>query len=161
MTLSWGVHADPLRKAIHRLKYQRDMALGEALAGHLVELVKTNGLEANAVAAVPLAKRRERERGYNQAALLARPLALSLGLDYLPAALKRTRETASQVGLSIEERHLNVAGAFTAEAKSVKEKRIFLVDDVLTTGATLNAAAAALKEAGAACVIGLSIARAA
>lgn len=146
---AWGMYQDPLRKAIRRLKYARDIALGDALAQHLLGLVERNRIEADLVIPVPLGRKRRKERGYNQAALLARSLALMVGLPFKPMAAKRTRETASQVGLSLEERHDNVAGAFWADPEQVAGKAVLLVDDVLTTGATLEAAAQALRHAGA------------
>lgn len=157
---AWGKYQEPLSKAIKRLKYARDIALGDALAQHLVWLVESNNIKADMVVPVPLGKNRQRERGYNQAALLARSLALILGLAFKPAAVVRTRETASQVGLSLEERLLNVSGAFRAVPDTVRGKRILLVDDVLTTGATLEATAVALREAGAASIEAVVVSRA-
>lgn len=146
---AWGMYQDPLRKAVRRLKYSRDIALGDALAQHLMWLVEKYQIEAEMVVPVPLGQKRQKERGYNQAALLARSVALGLGLPYKPRAARRTRETASQVGLSLEERQHNVAGAFWANPDLVVHRAVLLVDDVLTTGATLEAAAQALRQAGA------------
>jgi len=157
---AWGKYQDPLRKAIRRLKYSRDIGLGDALAQHLVWLTERNKIGAEMVIPVPLGKKRHKERGYNQAALLARSLALVCGIPIQTSALVRTRETASQVGLSLEERRLNVAGAFTADAGKVKGKRVLLVDDVLTTGATLEAAAEALRMAGTRKIEAVVVARA-
>lgn len=157
---AWGHYQDPLRKAIRRLKYSRDIALGDALAQHLVWLVERNQIEADIVVPVPLGKKRQRERGYNQAALLARSLALVLGLPFRPGAVVRFRETQSQVGLSLEERHLNVSGAFRGNPKIVSQKQILLVDDVLTTGATLEATAQALMYAGASKIEAVVVSRA-
>ncbi len=101
-----------------------------------------------------------KERGYNQAALLARPLALAFGKDYSTQALARVRETASQVNLSMEERRLNVAGAFRAVESRVERRAILLIDDVTTTGSTIQACAEALISCGAEIVYGLTLARA-
>jgi len=146
---AWGYHQDPLRKAVHKLKYRGDLAQGDALSAHLLEVIWRAGLEMELVIPVPLGRQRERQRGYNQAGLLARPLAAALGLPYRPKAISRVRETASQVGQSLEARRENVADAFFARPEHVSGKRVLLVDDVLTTGATLDAAAKALKQAGA------------
>lgn len=157
---AWGKYQDPLRKAIRRLKYSRDIGLGDALAQHLVWLAESNKIKAEIIVPVPLGKKRQKERGYNQAALLARSLALICGIPIKTSALVRTRETASQVGLSLEERRLNVAGAFAAHSVKVKDKYVLLVDDVLTTGSTLEAAAEALHRSGARKIEAVVVARA-
>jgi len=112
------------------------------------------------VVPVPISLSRRSERGYNQAALLARPITLCFGLEYRPQALEKSRETRSQVGLSLEERQTNVHGAFFAEHRIVEGKNILVVDDVTTSGATLNACAQALRLAGAKEVYCLTLARA-
>ncbi len=150
-----------VRRAVHRLKYHRDLALAETLAGELLALVQSEGWAVEAVVPVPLGPMRRRERGYNQAALLAFPLALGLGVPYRGGALARTRETASQVGLGAAARRRNVAGAFAVvQPQAVEGKILLLVDDVMTTGATLDAAASALKNAGARRVFAVTVARA-
>ncbi len=108
---------------------------------------------------VPLSEERYHERGYNQASLLAKPLAARLSLTFNPYALKRIRHTASQVGLSAHERHQNVIGAFEAETDLVRGKSLLIVDDVMTTGATMKACAQALKKAGAKSAYGVVLAR--
>ncbi len=157
---AWGKYQDPLRKAIRRLKYSRDIGLGDALAKHLVQLVVEHEIRAEVVVPVPLAKKRKSKRGYNQSALLARSLAYNLGIDFQPRAASRVRETASQVGLSLEERQENVAGAFRADPGRVSGKSVLLVDDVLTTGATLDAAGEAIRRAGARKIDAVVVARA-
>jgi predicted amidophosphoribosyltransferase len=103
---------------------------------------------------------RLKECGYNQAALLARPLALGCGLAFRPQALTRVRETRSQVGLSFVQRCENVSGAFQAWPDRVSGLNVLVVDDVATSSATLEACAAALLGAGANQVYGLTLARA-
>jgi len=109
---------------------------------------------------VPLHRQRERERGYNQADLIARPLARRLGLPYRPVLLMRTKPRPDKHILSISERWESVRGAFaTRQGSQVDNLRVLLVDDVMTTGATLDACAKALRHAGAKSVIGLTVAR--
>ncbi len=158
---AWGLHDGSVRHALHRLKYRRDLSLGDALAAEMISLVCSQDWQPQLVVPVPLGKARLKERGYNQAALLARPIALALGIDYLPQSLQRKRETRSQVGLMRHERQRNMRGAFQANETWVAGKNVLLVDDVMTTGATMNAAAVALKQAGACCVWAISFARAA
>jgi ComF family protein len=145
---------------LHRLKYQNDIGLGQALADPLTQYLQQLSWHVDLVVPVPLGKDRKNDRGYNQVALLALPLALNCDLDYLPDALIRDRETMSQVGLSVHERMANVSGAFAAVPSKVTGKRVLIVDDVCTTGATIRSCAVALKQAGATAVYGLSLARA-
>lgn len=117
--------------------------------------------DVDLIVAVPLHPTRRRERGYNQAELLARSLAREAALPFCGSALRRIRATVPQVGLSDPERSKNVHGAFCSEKPDlVKGKRILLVDDVMTTGSTLQSAAEALSEAGALRVFVLTAARA-
>ncbi len=155
---SVAYHEGVVREAIHGLKYQGRVDLVAPLAGLLVEHFKLSSIEADVIAAVPLAPARERERGYNQAELLARALAASTGHPYVQG-LVRTRETADQVGKNAAERHANVRGAFRADAGAFAKKRVLLIDDVCTTGATLDACAVALQAQGVQKVYGLTVAR--
>jgi competence protein ComFC len=157
---SWAEFDGPLRNAIHQLKYKRDLALGDELGRYLVDLLQALAWDVDVVVPVPLAAARRAQRGYNQSALLARPLSLALGLEYEPGAVRRVRETQSQVGLNFVERQENVKDAFCGNAGMVAGKSILLIDDVMTTGATLNACANALHAAGAATVFALTLARA-
>jgi ComF family protein len=116
--------------------------------------------QVDTVIPVPLGIARFAERGYNQASLLARPLAWGLGLDFLPGVLSRVRETRSQVDLTGAERKLNVKGAFQANRDLIAGRKILIIDDVATSGATIDACATALLEGGACQVYGLTLARA-
>jgi ComF family protein len=109
---------------------------------------------------VPLGLVRFKERGYNQATLLARPIALYLIIPFSTKLLSRTKETRTQVGLTVIERQQNMDGAFTAQRDLVHGKNVLVVDDVATSGATFNACAKALMEQGATRVYGFSLARA-
>ncbi len=158
---SWGIYAGPLREAIHQLKYQKNIGLGECLAAHLVQAFREAGWQVDLVCPVPLSTARLQERGYNQAAELARPLALALGIAYRPKSITRIRETRPQVGLNALERQQNISNAFRADEKTVQGRSVLMIDDVATTGATLSSCADALRSAGARQVYGLTLARAA
>jgi len=157
---SWAVFEGPIRKAIHTLKYGRNVALGDALAPYLAGYSCKLGWKVDLVVPVPLGRQRMKERGYNQVGLLAMPLAAIREWFYSPQVLVRMRETRSQVGLSPSERMENMSGAFHAEPKLVAGKTILLVDDVVTTGATLAACSEALVIAGAKDIYALTLARA-
>jgi competence protein ComFC len=157
---SWAVFEGPIRQALHRLKYRRDLSLGEILSRPMVRLLGELDWPVDLVVPVPLGVARLRERGYNQATLLARPLALGYGCSFRPQALSRVRETCSQVGLSIVQRRENVSGAFQARTGWVSGRNVLVVDDVATSSATLDACASALLAGGAAQVFGLTLARA-
>ncbi len=109
---------------------------------------------------MPLGRRRMKERGYNQAGLIAMPLVALRGWKYEPQAVQRSGETRSQVGRRISERRENISGAFQADPGRETGKNILLVDDVATTGATLSACSQALLEVGAGEVYAFTLARA-
>jgi ComF family protein len=122
--------------------------------------ISSLGWQVDTVVAVPLGRKRMQERGYNQVALVARPLAALSGYDYYPGALVRVRDTRSQVGLNPRERRENVRDAFASNPRLVSDRIILLMDDVATTGATLAACSRALLASGAKSVYALTIARA-
>jgi ComF family protein len=154
------VFKEPIRDALHQLKYRRNIGLGEALAPIIAEYLDKLGWQADSIVPIPLSRQRLQERGYNQVGLIAHPLSRLLRWQYLPGALRRTRHTRSQVGLNAGERLENVHGAFEAEAPFVKGKAILIIDDVATTGATLHSASHALAYAGAIKVYALTLAKA-
>ena len=156
---SWAYFEGPLQRAIHKLKYKRDLGLGEKLAQPLAELLHANHWDIDLVTAVPLDAPRQRDRGYNQSLYLARPLAWDTGLPIAASVIKKIKKTKSQVGLSVEERKINVTGAFWAERNLVGGKSILIIDDVVTTGSTINSCAEALMRAEASRVYGLTLAR--
>ena len=157
---SYTVFGGPIREAIHRLKYQRDIGLGEVLATPMIASLQKLNWPVDILTSVPLGLARFKERGYNQATLLARPIGLSLRIPFSSHVLSRIKETRTQVGLTVYERQENMAGAFQANRELVQGKNILVVDDVATSGATFNACAKALLDAGATRVYGFSLARA-
>jgi ComF family protein len=148
-----------LKRAIHQLKYQRNIGLGEILARPLARLLVDTKWDIDLISAVPLDQKRKQERGFNQSDLLARPLGWLADIPYDREAVIRKRETKSQVGLSREERKENMIGAFWGQPDIVAGKSVLIIDDVITTGSTINACAKAMIESGAKRVFGLTLAR--
>ncbi len=150
------------QKIIHALKYDpfvRELArpMAQVIAGHFALCGQNPG---GLVAAVPLAEKRFRERGFNQAQALAEELAKIWQIPIAARCLQKTRETRRQAELSQSERRNNLRGAFVCpNAASIKNKNIFLVDDVVTTGATMEECAKILWRGGAAKVTGVCFAR--
>ena len=157
---AWTVFDGPVRAALHRLKYRRDIALGEALTPQLSEFINGLGWPVDLVVPVPLGSKRRAERGYNQVSLIARPLAMVMRISYSPNALVRSHETRSQVGLTRVQRQENVRNAFSARRERVQGRTVLLMDDVATTGSTLSSCAEALYGAGARDVFAFAVARA-
>jgi ComF family protein len=157
---SWSAFDDPVRSALHKLKYRRDMALGDALAAQLLDFFISLKWPIEMIVPVPLGKKRSRERGYNQVSLIARALALAAGKAFAPDGLTRVREIRSQVGLTKKERRANVDGAFQAQGTRVNGRIVLLMDDVATTGSTLSSCAEALYAAGARDVFASTVSRA-
>ena len=148
-----------VRQTIHQFKYNHFKALALPLARLLDEYLQHRALPAEVLVPVPLHPHRLRERGYNQGGELARELGRLAGLPVVEGTLLRFRDTPSQVGAAGELRYGNVSGAFACRDQRLRQKRVLLIDDVCTTGATLDACAVALKEAGALSVWGITVAR--
>ncbi|MBA3944292.1 MAG: ComF family protein [Herpetosiphonaceae bacterium] len=140
------------------MKYKRHSVLADPLAELAVQIAGSAIPLVDAIVPVPLYARRQRERGFNQAELLAQGIGLRLDLPLLAQGLCRKRPTHQQVGLDRTERRANMVGAFRWQG-SPPPRRVLLLDDVVTTGATMEACAAALRLAGAAEVHGWAIAR--
>ena len=154
----------PVRQLVHGLKYRHGFRLAEPLAEllHGCFLAHFAAERPDLVCAVPLHRARRHRRGYNQSELLARLLARRLALPFAPGLLRRVRDTPTQTRMDARQRRDNMAGAFRVpeeRAPAAYGKCVVLVDDVMTTGATFGAAAAALREAGAGRVLCLSVAR--
>jgi ComF family protein len=149
-----------LRAAIHALKYRHAQDLAEPLGEILGTYWRDNPIPAGVIIPVPLHPTRERARGYNQSALLARGLAEAAELPVRKDILARVRATAPQVELGAEARRENVSRAFHCATGAAVGLRVLLVDDVCTTGATLEACSQALRAGGANSVWALTLARA-
>lgn len=149
-----------VRQAIHELKYRNLKAISVTLARLLADYLEINSLPAEIIVPVPLHPKRLRERGYNQSGLLARELSKRSGLSLIDDCLYRFKDSPPQAKtITAEGRRKNVAGAFECRDDKLSGKRVLLVDDVCTSGATLEACATALKDRGAATVWGLTLAR--
>jgi len=153
----------PLQALIHRLKYQGGVAVGRNLGVQLGGLLarELSGSTCTGLIPVPLHRARLRERGYNQAAVIAEGVRSVLPLPLLDALLVRPRATETQTGLAAAARRRNVAGAFSVRAGAealVYGGTFLILDDVVTTGATLEACARTLKASGAARCVGGAVA---
>lgn len=155
---SYGGYDGSLRTLLHLFKYSRMRPLAGPL-GRLMFRALPRDERVDAVVPMPIHWRRWLARGYNQSDLLAREVSARSGLP-VERLLRRTRNTPVQVGLTSRERRLNVKNSFAVpDPARVGGRSLLLIDDVLTTGATLNAASGALKQAGAARITILTLAR--
>lgn len=149
-----------MRQAIHQLKYRNLRALVVPLANLLRDYLTTNPIPAEILVPVPIHSRRLRERGYNQSRLLARELGKLTGLPVIDDCLIRQRQAPPQARTStVYERRSNVINAFACRDHRLRDKQVLLIDDVSTSGATLDACATALKASGVSSVWGLVVAR--
>jgi ComF family protein len=156
---SAAAYEGPLEVALQRFKYHGWRRLAGPLALLVAERLVVEGVSAAWAVAVPLHSSRQRQRGFNQSELLARELRRRLSLTKPPGELVRTRATPPQVGHDRRWRLDNVKGAFEWRGSPLGTASILLIDDVATTGATLEACAAALRTAGSGPVMGVSVAR--
>lgn len=157
---SLGIYRTELAHALVTLKYQKNLAIGIYYVARLSEILIGQGWQIDFIVPLPLAKERLLERGYNQVEIFSKVLSIYSGIAHGNTWLRRSKNTNKQVGLSIEERKANMLNAFSAEAGLIEGKSILLMDDVMTTGASVNSASKELKRVGAKSVHVLSIARA-
>lgn len=158
-TEAWGCYRGPLARVLHAFKFQRHDFFADPLARLMEEAIRQRGdLDFDAIVPVPMHRAKVRRRGYNQAELLARALSRRIGIRCQPGLLTKTRNLDPQSKLARDARASNVRGAFLASAR-VASRRILLVDDVSTTGATIRACADELARGGAARVAAAVVAK--
>nr|WP_175443937.1 ComF family protein [Nitrosospira sp. Nsp13] len=150
-------YAFPVNALIHSLKYQTNLPMAPVLADLLLARIDKDSFP-NFIVPMPLHPVRLRERGFNQALEIARKVSKRCGIPLLPDACKRIKDTVSQAELPWKEREKNIRGAFTCET-DLTGKHIAMLDDVMTTGATLNELAKVLRKHGAVHVSGWVVAR--
>ncbi len=149
-----------MRRAIHDLKYRNLKSIAACLATLMADYLRDNPVPGEILMPVPLHSRRLRERGYNQSSLLAEKLGKLTTMPVLERQLCRLKDSLPQARTTtVEDRRRNVEKAFSCQRGKMQEKTFILIDDVCTSGATLESCAAALKAAGAASVWGLTLAR--
>lgn len=153
------VYQGPLRHAIHQLKYRRRPRVARQLGELLIPFAFPHARAVDAILPVPMHAVRRAERGFNQAELIAAAVARGTSLVCMPDGLVRVRATGQQVKLNAHERQANMAGAFRWQPTTPPPSRILIIDDVLTTGATMSACGLALREAGCREIYGLALAR--
>ncbi|MBW2529254.1 MAG: ComF family protein [Deltaproteobacteria bacterium] len=159
--IAFAAYGGSVAQALCRLKYEDRPDLALPLGALARRAVRQAGLDADVVVPVPLHPRRLAERGYNQAALLARAVAAELQAPLRSLALQRVRPTLPQAALQRRQRESNVAAAFRVrQPRQILHRRVALVDDVITTGATVIACADAMRAAGARSVAAIAVARA-
>jgi ComF family protein len=152
-----GAHRDRLQRAVQALKYENLTLLRGPLGKRLSAAFQATNWSVDAVVPVPLHPNRLVARGYNQAQLLAEEVAHTFFLPCLPMAIQRVKDTPSQVMLNQTQRQQNMIDAFSADSRDIVDKTILIIDDVCTTGATLNACAQVALGAGARAVYGLTV----
>ncbi|MGA2367713.1 MAG: ComF family protein [Dehalococcoidia bacterium] len=149
-----------IRAAIHELKYRNLRAISAILGEYMATYYRDNGLKGDCLLPVPLHEKRIRERGYNQSELLAKEIAKHIGVPVKGQLVMRVRNNMPQARTSsAEERRVNMENVFSCQGLEVAGQDIIVVDDVCTSGNTLEACATVLKAAGAKSVIGFTLAR--
>jgi len=153
----------PLREVVQKFKYARKVSLGRPLGRLMARGCQAflGEIDPDVIVPVPLYPKRLRWRGFNQSVLLAREVSRAYGIPMDPFLLQRRRETAAQTQLAEEERRRNVRGAFMLDPdRPIRGKRVLIVDDVYTSGATVNECSRTLKQGGAKEIYVLTLARA-
>ena len=148
----------PVNNAIQNLKYNNMRFFAREFAKEMAKVYYKACVVCDGITCVPMSDKRKRKRGYNQSALIAEALSDELGLPFFEDVIIKQRDTKSQVGLSQKERIINLSGSFSIKNRSlIKGKKLILVDDVFTTGTTVNLISEKLKNAGAEYVFALTV----
>lgn len=145
---SFAEYKGPLREALHSLKFKNNLALSDTFSEMLIPLIRDLNWNFDLVLPVPMSKAKKRSRGYNQAAQIAYPISLAFQVPFSDDIISRKFETKSQIGLGREERFKNIHNAFQGNSAKLLNKKVLLVDDITTTGATITSCARALQESG-------------
>lgn len=156
---SWGVYAGELRRAILSLKHRRNASLAAELAKGYKQVFEAQDWKVDLLIPIPLGPQRLKQRGYNQIELLAAPFGEFARLRYAQNVLIRRHDTLPQFELNAVDRWENLHGSFVASPAHLVGKNVLVIDDIMTTGATLDSAAQALLEAGAKKVYAITLAR--
>lgn len=153
------LHKEPVSTAVYKFKYKNKRSWGAVFAGEMVKYYteQIKKWEIEEMIPIPLHQSRRRKRGYNQAEILARYLSEKTGVPYASDVLFRTKKTTAQKQLDRQERMANLRGAFSVSKEWKPAENVLLIDDIYTTGATLEQAAKILKKAGAQNVYFLTI----
>lgn len=157
--LSYGFYGGIIKTLILKFKYESDFTAGYLLSKLLVEMIEENKIHAEVICYVPMTKKSEKKRGFNQCEVIARHIGYHINIP-VSHCIKKIKNTKEQKTLTKEERVKNLMGAFkVSRVKDIKNKNVILIDDVMTTGATINECKEVLKKSGANRITVLTIAK--
>lgn len=157
--LSYGFYGGTLKTLILKFKYESDFTAGYLLSKLLVEMIEENNIYADVICYLPMTKKSEKKRGFNQCEVIARHIGYRINIP-VSDCIKKIKNTKEQKTLTKEERVKNLKGAFkVSRVKDIKNKDVILIDDVMTTGATINECKDILKRSGANKITVLTIAK--
>lgn len=158
-SLSYGFYGGILKTLILKFKYESDFTAGYMLSKFLIEIIEEKEIYADIICYVPMTKKSEKKRGFNQCEVIARHIGYHINIP-VSDCIKKIKNTKEQKTLTKEERVKNLRGAFKViRVKDIKNKNVILIDDVMTTGATINECKDILKKSGASKITVLTIAK--
>lgn len=157
--LSYGFYGGILKSLILKFKYESNYNVGYLLANFLIEIIKESEIDIDIICYIPMIRKDERKRGFNQCKLIANEIGYNLNIP-VSNCIKKVKHTKEQKKLTKEERIKNLIGAFEVTSnEDIKNKRVLLIDDVMTTGATIDECTKILKKSGVKEIIVLTIAK--